>query len=98
MHPAGQLNLNRASQAELEALPSIGPVTATRILEHRETRGEFVNLQQLVDLKLIHRGQFDAIRDLVTFEQINYTPSPIALIISSVPRVVGQKVSIPRVL
>lgn len=65
---SGLLNLNHASQAELEALPSIGPVTAKRILEYREARGEFVNLQQLLNLKLIHQGQFDAIRDLVTIE------------------------------
>ena len=65
---SGLLNLNRASRAELEALPSIGPVTAKRILEYRESRGELVNLQQLLNLKLIHQGQFDAIRDLVTVE------------------------------
>ena len=62
------LNLNHAGQPELEALPSIGPVTAKRILQHRESRGEFVNLQQLLRLKLIHQGQFDAIRELVTVE------------------------------
>ena len=65
---SGRLNLNLASRAELEDLPSIGPVTAKRILQHRESRGEFVNLQQLSDLKIINRGQFDAIRDLVTVE------------------------------
>lgn len=65
---AGQLNLNRASQAELENLPWIGPVTAKKILEYREKRGEFVNLKQLLDLKLINQRQLDEIRDLATVE------------------------------
>ena len=65
---SGQLNLNRASQAELENLPWIGPVTAKKILEYRDNRGEFVNLQQLLNLKLINQRQFDEIRDLATVE------------------------------
>ena len=65
---SGQLNLNLASQEELEDLHLIGPVTAKRILDYREARGEFANLEQLLRLKLINQRQFDEIHDLVTVE------------------------------
>ncbi len=61
-----RLNLNTASEAELEALPSIGPVTANKIIERRQSAGDFTNVGQLLELKLINKGQYEAIRDLVT--------------------------------
>lgn len=38
---AGKVNLNRASAAELEALPGIGPVLAARIVDDRRERGPY---------------------------------------------------------
>lgn len=59
------LNLNTASASELEGLPGIGPVTAQKIIA---ARGEqpFATLDELVDRKVMNRGQLDGIRDLVT--------------------------------
>ena len=37
----GTVDVNRASEAELDQLPGIGPVLAARIVEDRETRGPF---------------------------------------------------------
>jgi competence protein ComEA len=45
--PNDRVNVNTASTAELEALPGIGPVTARRIVEYRETRGPIRSLEQL---------------------------------------------------
>jgi competence protein ComEA len=45
--PIDRVNVNTASTAELEALPGIGPVTARRIVEYRETRGPIRSLEQL---------------------------------------------------
>ena len=61
----GLVNLNTASADELEGLPGIGPVTAQKILA---ARGEqpFETLDELVDRKVMNRGQLDDIRDLVT--------------------------------
>lgn len=39
--PAAPLDLNAASESELDALPGIGPVLAGRILAHRRAHGPF---------------------------------------------------------
>lgn len=38
---AGAVNVNRASRAELESLPGIGPALAGRIIDHRARHGSF---------------------------------------------------------
>jgi competence ComEA-like helix-hairpin-helix protein len=43
----GSIDLNRASEAELDALPGIGPVIAKRIVEHRERSGPFRRIEEL---------------------------------------------------
>jgi len=41
------LNLNRASLAELDALPGIGPAKAAAILRYREQHGQFSSIDEL---------------------------------------------------
>jgi competence protein ComEA len=43
----GILNLNRASAKELEKLPGIGPVLASRIIEYRKINGNFQSIDEL---------------------------------------------------
>jgi competence protein ComEA len=59
------VNLNRASQSELEALPGIGPVTAEKI---RAARAEqpFATLDELVTREVLTARQLEQIADLVT--------------------------------
>jgi competence protein ComEA len=61
----GLLNLNTASPEELEALPGIGPVTVQKIVAARAERS-FASLDELVERKVLNRGQLEDIRDLVT--------------------------------
>ena len=63
---AGPLDLNAATARELEDLPGIGPVTAARIVEHRERNGPFATPEQLRDLKLVNSATWEKIKDLVT--------------------------------
>lgn len=44
------VNINTAQSAELETLPGIGPVTAGKIIAHREQHGSF---NQLADLEAV---------------------------------------------
>jgi competence protein ComEA len=64
----GKLSLNRASAAELDTLPGIGPVLAARIVERRQRRGPFVTLEQLRDEKLVPAATFERIRERLTVD------------------------------
>jgi len=63
---ANTLDLNRASEKEIEALPGIGPVLAERIVEYRRSRGAFLDIEQLRNVKGIGKKKFDRIRSLVS--------------------------------
>lgn len=59
------VNLNTASQAELEALPGIGPVTATKIIEARSSE-PFRSIGELRERKLVGEKTFSQLQALVT--------------------------------
>lgn len=44
------VNLNLATQAELEALPDVGPVTAQSIINWRDERGGFTSVDELLEV------------------------------------------------
>lgn len=45
--PAAPVAINRATAAELETLPGVGPVLALRIVAHRDAHGPFASLSDL---------------------------------------------------
>jgi DNA uptake protein ComE-like DNA-binding protein len=59
-----RLNINSATQAELEALPGVGPVTARRIIEGRPYR----SVDEPDRVKGIGKKRLEEIRPLVTAE------------------------------
>ena len=44
------VDLNRASAAELETLPGVGPVLAGRIVAYRDENGPFISIDQLIEV------------------------------------------------
>ena len=48
--PTTLVNLNTASQAELETLPDVGPVTALAILAWRDEHGGFTSVDELLEV------------------------------------------------
>jgi competence protein ComEA len=60
-----RVNLNRATQAELETLPGIGPATAKKILDHRQEKGPFQSPQELRDARLVTTATWAKLAELV---------------------------------
>ena len=60
------LNLNAATEAQLEALPGIGPSTATRIVEYRKKNGAFKKVEELMNVKGIGEKSFLKLKALIT--------------------------------
>ena len=60
------ININTASQSELESLPGIGPTTARKIIEYRDANGPFVNPEDIINVSGIGPGTYERIKDLIT--------------------------------
>lgn len=59
------VDLNRATQADLEELPGIGPVTAGRILAWREEHGAFTAVAELLEVSGIGERTLEQLEPLV---------------------------------
>lgn len=53
----GLININTATQTELELLTGIGPSTAIKIIEYREQNGKFQNIEELKEVPRNRRKQ-----------------------------------------
>lgn len=62
----GPIDLNTATQDQLEGLPGVGPATAASIVAERRTRGRFTSVEDLLDVRGIGTAKLDQLRDLVT--------------------------------
>lgn len=63
--PPAKVNLNTATQTELETLPGVGPTTAQRILQWRTKNGRFQSVDQLREVDGIGASRFDRLKDSV---------------------------------
>jgi competence protein ComEA len=64
--PSGeQININTAGIRELEALPGIGPSLAGKIIEYRDSNGQFTSLEQITRVSGIGPSKFDQIKDKI---------------------------------
>jgi len=64
--PAALVDLNTATEAELEELPGVGPAIAAAIVAFRQENGGFATVEDLLDVRGIGEARLDEIRPLVT--------------------------------
>ncbi|HSB75108.1 MAG TPA: helix-hairpin-helix domain-containing protein [Terriglobales bacterium] len=62
---SSKLDINSASQQELEALPGIGPATSAKIVQGRPYRAK----SDLVTKKIISRSEYGKIKDQIVAHQ-----------------------------
>jgi competence protein ComEA len=60
------IDINRATVAELQELPGIGPALAERIVEQRDIEGPFQSVDELSDISGISDRMVDEIREYIT--------------------------------
>lgn len=58
----GLVNINSANQAELEALPGVGPITAGKIISNRP----YQTLEELTGRKVVGKALFEKIKNLIS--------------------------------
>lgn len=59
------ININKATQADLETLPGIGPSLAIKILEYRESNGKFSDISEIKNVNGIGDSKYENIKDLI---------------------------------
>ncbi len=60
------VDINTATQAELETLPGIGPATASKIIDYRLTNGDFTSIEEIQKVPGIGSATYGDIKDLIT--------------------------------
>ena len=59
------ININNATQTELETLPGIGPSIALKIISYREENGNFFNIEDIKNVSGIGENKFNNIKEFI---------------------------------
>lgn len=59
----GLVNINTATQTELETLDGIGPSTAKKIIDYREENGKFNSIEEIQNVSGIGDAKYEAIKN-----------------------------------
>jgi len=62
----GFISLNKATAAQLEELPGIGPALSARIIAYRDQIGSFASVEQLLEVTGIGAKLFDQLKQKLT--------------------------------
>ncbi|MDQ6604460.1 MAG: ComEA family DNA-binding protein [Chloroflexota bacterium] len=62
----GRININTASQGELEALPAIGPAIAQRIIDDRTANGPYKQIEDLARVRGVSARTVEQLRERIT--------------------------------
>lgn len=62
------VNINTADAEELDTLPGVGPATAQSIIDHRQTNGPFLTIEEILEVSGIGPAKFEQMKELITVE------------------------------
>jgi len=60
-----KVNINTASQTELETLNGVGPSTALKIINYREEKGNFKKIEDIKNVPGIGEAKFESLKDSI---------------------------------
>ena len=60
-----KVNINTATQAELETLPGIGPSIAVKIINYRKENGKFAKIEDIKKVSGIGENKYSKIKELI---------------------------------
>lgn len=62
----GVVNINTATQTELETLPGIGPSLALKIINYRKENGKFSSIEEIKNVSGIGDSKFESLKGFIT--------------------------------
>lgn len=83
---AQRLDLNRATQAELERLPGIGPGLAKRILDYKRSHGRYNSVEELRDVKGIGDKRWRRLEPLLMVTATAPAPTALSPLATTAPK------------
>lgn len=63
-----KININKATQTELETIPGIGPSTALKIINYRKENGKFLKIEDIKNVSGIGDAKFEKIKDYISIK------------------------------
>jgi len=67
--PTAPVNINTATQEQLETLPGLGAKVAQRIIDYRQKNGNFKKVEDLMNVKGIGEKSFLKLEPMLTVSQ-----------------------------
>ncbi|WP_404404000.1 helix-hairpin-helix domain-containing protein [Jeotgalibacillus malaysiensis] len=60
------ININNATQSELETIPGIGPAKASAIIQYREEHGQFKSIEEIMNISGIGEKTFEKLKESIS--------------------------------
>lgn len=61
----GKININSASQEDLQKINGVGPSLAQKIIQYRNSNGKFKNIEDLLNVSGIGEKKFEGIKEFI---------------------------------
>jgi competence protein ComEA len=70
------VNINTASQLELQTLPGVGPAMAKAIIDYRTNKAPFKTIEDIQKVKGLSKATFDKIKSQISVSDVKTQPAP----------------------